>query len=236
MVVNIFYHCFELGYVEDLSVLVVFKSGYLVFIPSSDNDVKLSLDSVFLLSTLDEFVNILRVFVEFEVVEVTKAELGVHMVDSRAYNIIKTLPVPGFHAWIMQLLNKGNHDLHILDTVVKSLKCFVILNIFVLRKFRASKSLLKKFEVYFKVINVNLVPKVVFPGLNPTINARDEIPHILELDKLILAVYKLRLFKNLQFFSLLLHFAILDMVLVNLFIGCINHLRACLCLSCWHVC
>ena len=99
MVVNIFYHCFELGYVEDLSVLVVFKSGYLVFIPSFDNDVKLSLDSVFLLSTLDEFVNILRVFVEFEVVEVTKTELGVHMVDSRAYNIIKTLPVTGSYKW-----------------------------------------------------------------------------------------------------------------------------------------
>ena len=59
----------------------------------------------------------------------------------------------------------------------------------------------------------------------------DKIPHMLELDKLILAVDELLLFDNLQLFCLLLHYAILDVVLANFFIGCFNHLGARLRLS-----
>ena len=140
----------------------------------------------------------------------------------------------------MQLLNEGTDDIHVLDSVVKSLECFVALNIFVLRKYRGSLILLHVLQEKLKVIGVNLVPKGLFPGLELTIDDGDEIPHLLELDKLILTVVKLlllgplkfeELFESLQFFSLLLHFAILNVVLANLFIGCINHLRASLSLS-----
>ena len=135
----------------------------------------------------------------------------------------------------MQLLNKGSDDIHVLDSVVKSLECFVALDVFVLRKHGGSLVLLHVLEEKLKVISVNLVPKGLFPGLKLAINDGDEIPHLLELDELILAVVELlllcplkfeELFESLQFFSLLLHFAILDVVLANLFIGAINHLGA----------
>ena len=146
----------------------------------------------------------------------------------------------GLHLRLVQLLNKGSDDIHVLDSVVKSLECFVALDVLVLRKHRGGLIRLHALEEKLKVVGVDVVPKSLFPGLKLTIFDRDEIPHLLELDKLVLAVVKLlllcplkfeELFEGLQFFSLLLHLAILDVVLANLFIGCINHLGARLGLS-----
>ena len=64
---SIFYDLFERGYVENLSVLVFLKWENFFLTPSSNDVIKLSLDLVFSLSALNELVNILRVFVEFEV-------------------------------------------------------------------------------------------------------------------------------------------------------------------------
>ena len=139
MEVSIFYDILEKGYVENLSVLVFLKWENFFLTPSSNDAVKLILNSVFFLSAIDELVNILRVFVEFKIIEVTKAELRVHMINICAYNIIKTLPVPGFHvAWIMQLRNKRSDGIHNLFSFFKSLECLVVLNVFILWKFSAS--------------------------------------------------------------------------------------------------
>ena len=133
-------------------------------------------------------------------------------------------------------MNKGSGFIHFLDSSFKKLKCVVVLNVFVTRKIKASLILLYDLDEMLELISVNLVPKHIFPGLKLTINDRNEIPHLLQLDKLILAIVKLLLIKDLQLFSLLLHLAILDIILINLCIGCINHLGARLRCSRGHVC
>ena len=86
MEVNKFIDFFEKVCVEDLSVFVVHECEVCidVFSPKVDYSIKLLLDSGFYLGALDELDNIFLVFVEFKVEEVTKAELGVHSIESRA--------------------------------------------------------------------------------------------------------------------------------------------------------
>jgi hypothetical protein len=93
----------------------------------------------------------------------------------------------------VELLDKGTNHIHVLNTVIKRTESLVVLDVFVLGKLRGSLILLHVLEEKLKVIGVDIVPKGLLPGLELAIDNGDEIPHLLELDKLILAVVELLL-------------------------------------------
>ena len=117
MVSNILYDIFERVYVEDLSVFVVFKCENLIFFPKLYDLVKPLPDLAFHKSAVVKIVKFIYVIVEFEIVKVTKAKLGVQIVDILAYNTIKTFPVVGLHFFRFQILNREFHSIHFPDSV-----------------------------------------------------------------------------------------------------------------------
>jgi len=138
------------------------------------------------------------------------------------------------HELGVELLDQRPDHIHVLHSIVKSLESFVALDILVCGKVGSSLISFHVLEEQLKIICINVVPKRLLPCLELAIDDGNEIPHLLELSKLILAVVELlllcslkfeQLFKSLKFLGLLLHIASLVIVLSNLIISIADYLR-----------
>ena len=180
--VNVFDNFFKHSSIQDLCVLVFLKGERSGVVPSFDNDIELLLNSSFLLGTLDELVDLIRVFEKLKVNNVTEAEFGVISVNNLAANTVKAFPMARLHELGVKLGNERPNNVHVLDSVVQSLEGLVVLDVLVLNESWGSLVCLHVFEESLKVIGIDIVPKGFLPGLELAVNDGDEIPHLLKLN------------------------------------------------------
>lgn len=151
-------------------------------------------------------------------------------------------------AWLhelrVELLDQRANHIHVLHTIVKGLECLVTFDLLVLSKVRSGLVGLDVLEEQLEVISIDVVPKSFLPRFELTINDRDEIPHLLELNKLVLAVGELlllcsleleKLLQDLELLGFFLHSLGLFIVLTNLFVGAADNLRVSLSVTEWQL-
>ena len=150
------------------------------------------------MGAFDELIDILSESIEFEVDNVTEAELRVRTVDCLTANSVEPLPVTGLHELGMELLDQRSDCVHLLDTVVQSEESLVVLDIFVLGEEWLGLVLFHVLKEHLKVISIDGIPESLFPRLELSIDDGDKIPKLLELDELVLAVIKFLLLGSLE--------------------------------------
>lgn len=83
------------------------------------------------------------------------------------------------HEWGVELCNKRQNCVHVLNTFIESLECSVVLDIFILRLSGVALLGLHVFNQGGKQISVNLVPQCVTPGLKLHVYKGNQVPHLL---------------------------------------------------------
>jgi hypothetical protein len=101
------------------------------------------------------------------------------------------LPVTFHHEFGVKRRNQWQDGVHVLYSIVQSHKCTVVLDVFVDLGGRVALFGLHVLNKGHERFSVNLIPKSGLPVLKLRLNESDEIPHVLERNKLISAVLEL---------------------------------------------
>lgn len=101
------------------------------------------------------------------------------------------LPVTFHHEFGVKRRNQRQDGVHVLYPIVQSHKCTVVLDVFVDLGGRVALFGLHVLNKGHKSFSLNLVPKSGLPVFELVLNESDEIPHVLERNKLISAVLEL---------------------------------------------
>jgi hypothetical protein len=172
---------------KDWDLVILFKLELLVF-PGGLDDVQFCFNFGLFLGTIDQFCYLLCVPVESELEEVLKAEAWRLEVNLLACDSHQFLPMPLLHELGMQLRNQRQDGVHVLDSVIKSSEGLVVLDLFVLGALWIALLCLHVLDLCHEVVCVDLVPEGGFPGLELIVNQGNEIPHLLEVLKIVSAV------------------------------------------------
>lgn len=168
--------------------ILIFLEFELLLLPDLLNLVDVCFDLGFLLSAVYEFINLLGVFVKFELDQVIETEAWRVEVNRALSDSHQLLPVTFLHELGMQLRDQGKNRVHVLNSVVKRDESLPVLDVLVLRILGIGLLGLHILNELHKVFSINLVPKGGLPGLELEINEGNKIPHILELLELSFAV------------------------------------------------
>ena len=155
-------------------------------------------------------------------------------VNNLTANAVKFLPMARLHERRVELLDERSDHIHVLDSVVQGLESLITLDFFVASQVGSSLVRLHALQQHLKVVCVNVVPESLLPGFELAVDNGDQIPHLLELNELVLAVIELLLLgslefeeglQNVQFFSCSLLLASLFIVFHDLLVGVADNLR-----------
>jgi len=213
-----------------VSVTFLFETEVL-FVPSLGDSCDFAFNLGLFLSAIDNLSDLFSVLVEVELDQVLHAEFGVGVVNGFHSHALELLPVAGHHELGVELGDKRQHSVHVLNAIVKSNEAAPLRDDLVLGNLGVALLRLHILNEGCKQISVDLVPEGLLPRVELVVDKSNQIPHLLKGDKLGLAVLELFVggtlqieesFQVVKLFSLFLKSASLIVEFSNLFVRVVD--------------
>lgn len=173
-----------------MSVLVLLEFE-LLLLPNLLNLEDVNFDLRLLLGPVDELVDLLSELVQLKLDQIIEAEARCVEVDRALCDAHQLLPVALLHELRVEHRDQGKDGVHVLHTIVDGDEGPPVLNVLILGVLRVGLLGLNVLDELHEILGVDLVPKSRFPRVELQINKGNQIPHVLELLELVLAVLEL---------------------------------------------
>lgn len=99
--------------------------------------------------------------------------------------------MPLLHEFGMKLGDQWEDGVHVLNSLVQSLECFPSFDLFVLWALRIALLCLHVLDQGRQLLGINLIPQSRGPCSKLVVNEGNQIPHLLEVEKLVSAILEL---------------------------------------------